>query len=480
MRKSACCAAILLSAVFAAGLSGCANGGKERTKYTLSASYDCDSQTLTAEMTADVIPSFETDTLEFQLWANAYREGAKYRPVSELFSDSAYYDGESFGAIAVKSVEGAQSFEIAGEDENILAVKFASPLAAGAHAAVTVNFEVRLAKVNHRLGVTESGVNLSGFYPVLCATEQGAFKECVYSSNGDPFVSEIADYDVTLTVPEKYELITGFPAQESETDGKRTYHVRAEGVRDIAFVLGEGYQCAAGEEGGVPVSYYYKTDSDPQLALDAACRSLAFYGEKFGTYEYPAYTVVETGFVYGGMEFPALSMIATDLTAVETPVVVAHETAHQWWYSMVGSNQYDCAWQDEGLAEFSCALFLDKYPEYGMTYRDFVTQSERAYRAFYSVTSQLDGEADTTMNRALVAYSGEYEYRNIAYDKGVILFDRVLGVTGEKKFMRALKNYHGDFSGKIATYDDLVGSFEGAGANVRALFASFVEGKCVI
>lgn len=478
MRKFACGMAAVLVGAAAAGLAACAGGG-ERTRYTIDASYDDGSATLTATMTADVVLPFETDTLKFQLWANAYREGAQFAPVSELFAPSAYYDGVSYGGIAIERVEG-YAYEICGQDENILSVSLGAKQGAGSHATVSVTYCITVPKVDHRLGVTRTGVNLAQFYPVLCAAEDGAFKECVYSSNGDPFVSEIADYDVTLTVPARYSLISGFAAEESASDGKRAYHVRADGVRDVAFVLGENYQTVSAKAGDVDVTYAYCTDTDPQRTLDAACCSLTFYSETFGGYGYPAYTVVETGFVYGGMEYPALSMIAAGLSDADTVAVVAHETAHQWWYAMVGSNQYDCAWQDEGLAEFSTALFFGAYPEYGVTYRDFVTLSERSYRAYFSVTSQLEGRADTAMNRALPAYSGDYEYRNVAYDKGVILFDRVRETAGEKKFFKALKAYHGQFTGKIATYDDLVSCFEGAGANVRALFASFVEGKCVI
>ncbi len=480
MRKIACViSAVLLLFGAAAGLSSCA-GGENLTVYTIAATYDDASSTLSAALQTDVALPFATDTLKFQLWANAYREDAVQRPVSDLFAPSAYYAGKSYGHITVHAVEGAAEFEVGGEDENILTVKLPKPLAAGERVALTVEYEVLLPKINHRLGITETGVNLSGFYPVLCAAEDGAFRECVYSACGDPFVSEIADYEVTLTVPQKYELITGFPSEESASDGKRTYHVRAEGVRDVAFVLGESYSCVRGEAGGVPVSYYYVSDKNAERTLEAACRSLAFFAENFGKYDYPAYTVVETGFVYGGMEFPALSMISTGLSEQESPAVVAHETAHQWWYSMVGSDQYCRAWQDEGLAEFSSALFLDAYPEYGTTYRDFVAASERSFRAYFSVTSQLDGAADTTMNRALPAYSGDYEYRNIAYDKGVILFDRVHETAGHKKCMQALRRYKEKFCGKIATDGDLIACFDAVGANTRALFGSFIDGKCVI
>ena len=486
MRKFVCL--VLGGAVLASALSLAACGGKPhgRSSYSILAEYTAETQTLSAVMTADVVNTsgVSLSELKFQLWANAYREAAQYKPVSELFSRAAYYDGESYGGTQIKGVSGAESFTVGGEDDNILIVKLASPLAAGKHTSVTVNFDVKLAKVNHRLGVTANTVNLASFYPVLCYLAEDGFKEYVYSPNGDPFVSEIANYDVTLTIPESYTLASGFAAEEladaDADDGKKAYHVCAEGVRDIAFVLGEKLECITADAHGTEVAYYYYMDSAPEATLSTAVESLNFFSERFGDYDYPRYAVVETDFVYGGMEYPALSMIASGLHESETAQVVAHETAHQWWYAMVGSNQYEHAWQDEGLAEYSSALFFEAHPDYGISYTDFVSASESSYRAYFSVYSQLHGEANTAMNRALTDYAGDYEYRNVAYDKGVILFDRVREIAGERKFMSALRRYASECTGKIASPAELVDCFKSAGANVTALFDSFTEGKAVI
>ena len=487
MRKIFAFAMSAAVAVSCVSLASCGKKHAEgRTQYTITAEYFEETRTLSAEMTVSVKNHTMSaiDELKFQLWANAYREGAKYAPVSELFSRAAYYNGKSYGEMKIKGISGADSFSVGGEDANILTLKLKSPLEVGKRTEVTVNFEVALANVKHRLGYTQHTVNLGGFYPVLCYIGENGFEEYVYSSNGDPFVSEIADYDVTLTVPETYVLGSGFSAEEladeNPDDGKRPYHVRAEGVRDVAFVLGKDFQVLTDTVDDKEVAYYYYADTSPETALKAAKESLAFYSETFGEYEYPRYAVVEADFVYGGMEYPALSMIASDLRTAERPTVVAHETAHQWWYSMVGSNQFEHAWQDEGLAEYSTALFFEAHPEYNVKYSEFIEGCERSYRAFFSVYSQVHGEADTTMSRPLTKFSGEYEYRNIAYDKGVILFDRVRDVAGARKFNAALKRYASTYSGTVATPAQLIGCFSKAGVNVAGLFDSFTKGLCVI
>ena len=450
----------------------------QKTAYDIKAEYLAEEDLLRCEMTTTVFNPTDNafDRLSFELWANAYREGAKYRPVSELYAPAAYYEGESYGGITLSSVEGG-TFEVGGEDENILYVTPESPLYPDESATFTMKFDVKLAHVNHRLGVGERTVTLSGFYPILCAFKDGGFYECVYSENGDPFVSDCADYHVELTVPAAYDVAGA--ELSSKSNDKCEFFLDANNVREVAFVLSDAFIRTDGSAGDVPVSYYALTD-DAAEDLTSTCDALSFCAETFGEYAYPRYNVVETDLPYGGIEYPMLSMISSTLTDVQRPAVIVHETAHQWWYASVGSNQFEEAWQDEGLAEWTTALFMESHPQYGSSYRDMVNSSERSYRAFFSVSAQVNGEADTRMSRPLTSYTGVYEYKNIAYDKGVILFDRIRDVAGEQKLIKGLKNYAAAYSGKIASPADLICCLTDAGARVEELVRSFTEGKCVI
>ena len=227
MKKIICLALCGALAVGALGLTACS---KElpRNCYSMTLEYSSETRTLTGDMTAQIVNTSENacETLSFQLWANAYREGAKYAPVSELFTAAAYYQGASYGGIEVTGVAGAQGFRVAGEDANILEVTLTEPLYPGEQVTLGMQFCVTLAQVNHRLGVGENAVTLTGFYPVLCSC--GGTQEHVYADLGDPFVSECADYEVTLTLPESYTLAYTGEGERAVSDGKATYHVRAD------------------------------------------------------------------------------------------------------------------------------------------------------------------------------------------------------------------------------------------------------------
>ena len=480
MRKIVCIGLAAAVAASVCSFAACAPEEK-RSAYTIAAEYFPEERVLRAEMTAEIVNTSDAawDTLKFQLWPNAYREGAAYAPVSDLYAPAVYYNGASWGGIEVSSVEGVDSFRVAGEDENILETELFSPLYPDETATLTFTFAVTLAEAAHRLGVGQHTVNLTGFYPVLCDVQNG-FCEHVYAASGDPFVSACADYDVSLTVPERYTVAHTGACEQQRADGKTTCHVRAENVRDVAFVLSEEFRTLTATAGDIPVTYYYIQDDVAEETLACAVESLNYFSDTFGDYAYDRYTVVQADLCYGGMEYPMCSLIAADLRAEEVPAVVVHETAHQWWYASVGSDQYENAWQDEGLAEYSAALFFEAHPAYQTTYADCIAASEQAYRAYFSVSGQLTGEQNTAMTRPLTAFSGDYEYRSIAYDKGVILFDRLRQTLGDGKFFAALRDYTADYAGKIASPEALIACFAERGAHAEGIFTSFLAGTCVI
>jgi aminopeptidase N len=73
----------------------------------------------------------------------------------------------------------------------------------------------------------------------------------------------------------------------------------------------------------------------------------------YGPYGRPEVDLVEgPGEVARGgvaMEYPELVLTPAQSTAI------AHELAHQWFYSIVGDDQYSEPWLDESFAEFSAA-----------------------------------------------------------------------------------------------------------------------------
>jgi aminopeptidase N len=482
MKKFLSLLVLLVALLATAPLSACQKTQAERSKYTISATYDKEKQTLTGTVDFTYVNTTDNEiaSLKFNLWGNAYRDGALYSPVSDAYTSKAYYNGESYGYMKVSEVTSCSGWEIGGEDENILTVNLLTPTYPQDTAELTITYTLNLANVNHRTGVTEKTVNLGNFYPTLCAYTDSGYVETPYISCGDPFVSDVADYEVTLTYPAEYVVAaSGKQQSESVAGSNKIARYTLSEARDFAFVLSAKFQQLSCTYGDTEIIYYYYDDANPQTTLNVAADSVKYFSETFGSYSYPTLSVVQTGFCMGGMEYPALTMISDSLSAATNLYTIVHENAHQWWYAMVGSDQVNCGWQDEGLAEYSSLMFFENNPTYGFTRTGMLGTATKAYRAFYSVYNQIFGDADTTMNRSLAEFISDYEYVNIAYNKGLLLFESVRAAMGDEKFVAALKEYFEGNKFTIASPEALIAPFVKR-ADVEGIFTSYLDGKIII
>ncbi|MDE7306641.1 MAG: hypothetical protein K2N33_04560, partial [Clostridia bacterium] len=125
--------AIILSVcAIAAALSftGCKKKSVTLSEYDIFASYDTESRTLTGtvDFTFYNNTDNEIDILKFNLFGNAFREGAAIKPVSSAYSGKAYYGGASYGGMEITEVQNCLNWNVGGEDENILNVTLTSPV----------------------------------------------------------------------------------------------------------------------------------------------------------------------------------------------------------------------------------------------------------------------------------------------------------------------------------------------------------------
>ncbi len=453
------------------------------TMYEIIAEYVPENKTLTgvAKVTFQNDTEEELSKLKFQLYPNAYRKNALYKPVSTAYQSSAYYAGESYGEMQITSVNGSKNWEITGEDENILSVLLERSLFPSEKVVLDISFITKLAKVNHHTGITPKTVNLGHFYPVLCGIKKGGFLQTVYYSTGDPFYLEKADYKMTLTLPKEYLVATtGLITAERTLESKKVCNITALNVRDFAMTLSPNYKTLEKTVNDTQIKYYYYQDESPKESFNEIVECFTFYETNFGGYPYDCYSVAETGCCVDGVEYPTLSMISDSLKGKERARAIAHETAHQWWYAVVGSDQIENAWQDEGLAEYSAFLFFENFEKYGFTREELIKEALQEYRSYYDVYGSVLGRTDTCMTRHLKEYINDYEYKCIAYDKSVVMFDTLRKSVGDKKFLQGLKRYYKENKYKIASEGSLIGAFERTGSDVKGFFQSFLDGKAIL
>lgn len=468
-------------------VSGCKAKDVSLSTYSLDVTYNEKTHILDGNMVVNYYNFSDNafSSLLFHLYPNAFREEAKSKPVSATSEDRAYPNGPSYGNITINGVfsEGKElGFEIGGEDLNILSVTLPQELYPDERVKVNIIFEVQLANINHRLGYGANAVNFGNFYPIVCVYENGkGWQTDLYCSNGDPFYSEVANYKVRITYSKDFTLASsGVQVNTVEQEGKKVTQIEGEKIRDFAFVLCDKFEKLSAKAGNVTINYYYYSDPQPLLNLQVSSDAVETFSDKFGQYPYSQISIVETGFVHGGMEYPNLVMIS-DQSGGEFDYVIVHEIAHQWWYGVVGSNQVRHAWMDEGLTDYSAMLFFREKKEYNRNFDEMIDSATESYKLFVKLYSNLTGSVDTSMERALSEFDTEPEYTQCTYVKGALMFDTLRETVGDKKFFKALRDYFKNYALKNAEPADMIVSFENStGYDLEGFFDSWLSGKVVV
>ena len=427
------------------------------------------------------------NNLHFNLYPNAFRENSNQKVISLANKDKCYYNGISYGSIKIEKVYDQQNddltYEVAGEDENILIVELKNSVAPQNNTQIFISFEVTIPNANHRFGYGENTVNLGNFFLILCVYENGCWQDMFYYSNGDPFYSEASNFKVEIEYPNSYILAS--TGQENDLikkdDGKKISVITANAVRDFAIVMSKNFSVLSDKVGKTTVSYYSYNDENKQKSLQVCLNAISTYNNLFGEYPYPEIKIVEANFVHGGMEYPNIVLISDDIPDYQSYIYcIAHELAHQWWYGVVGNNQTEYAWLDEGLTEYSTALFFENHQEYGLNMDILVERANSSYNVFQTIYGNVLGNIDTTINRSLEKFNTEPEYFYMVYVQGFLMFQTLNEMIGDKLMFASLRNYFEDYAFKIAKPEDLIGSFEKTThANLETYFTNYLNGKVI-
>ena len=460
-------------------LVGCEAQEKKLNSYKISAIYDDQMQTLTCEQEVDFCNQTENalQNLSFFLYANSFAEWKD--AVSKSSFNKAYPNGESYGNITITNakIDGCECAFSVNDKQTILSVNLLQELFPDESVKIQLEYVVQLANINHRLGYGDDTTNLANFFPILCVYENG-FVENDFSQYGDPFYSDVANFEVEISFPEGY-VVASSGDIVSQNDTKLV--AKAEKVRDFALVISTKFSVLTDEANGICVKYFYYDDAKANEHLQTAKFAMQYFCDTFGKYPYSQISVVKNDFCFGGMEYPNLVMISDQVTDDSYDYVIVHELAHQWWYGLVGNNEFEEAWIDESLTEYSTALFFEEHNEYGFEYETIVQNAHDTYTNFVKIYTDILGQVNEKMDRKLNEFDTEPEYVNCVYTKGVLMYDSVRELIGKKKFEKCLKNYFEKFRFQNVKRQDLINSFSrSAGRNLQGVFNAWLDGKVIV
>ena len=232
-------------------------------------------------------------------------------------------------------------------------------------------------------------------------------------NHGDPFETpSSSSVRVTVVADRKLVLATTGDRLAVSADGlSQTF--RAANVRDFTVTAATDYRTGSRIVDGTTVRVWYRAGSPGAAMLDAAADALHLLRARLGAYPYPVFKVVESSGGYG-MESPALIWIPHGSGTANLRYLVAHETAHQWFYGLVGNDQSTQPFADEAAADFAARSVL------GL---------RRASRC-----------ATSTLDRTIYQYTATCYYETV-YIQGGNLLDDARKKMGSSAFWAALRGY---------------------------------------
>lgn len=356
-------------------------------------------------------------------------------------------------------------------EETALRVPLSAPLAPGEKMTLEVEFTGTVPRdfasaSGWSYGIynyTEGVMALANWYPILAVfDDQGWNLDPVYGY-GDAVYSDVGLYEIFITVPIDVVVVaTGTELCKIIDDGDAiTYHYISGPMRDFFIALSRDFRVLSKQIGHTVVnSYYYQPESEVggQAALEVGTAALQIFNQRFGLYPYAELDILEMplpGII--GVEYPGLIIISDDLYYSPGEVlfeeILSHETAHQWFYGVVGNDVIDVPWLDEALATYSSGIFFEE--TYG---EGFFRAKVREWQIIYEQARRRG--IQTPITGSLSDFPNGQGYTAIVYYGGALFHQAVREEIGDEAFFASLQQYYQDFKYKIATTDELLAIFE--------------------
>lgn len=472
------------------------------------------------------------ETLEFiyfHLWPNAYKDNSTALGVQmrENGSLTSYFaDDKSRGFLTELDFEVDEKkavWSLDTENPDIALVRLAKPLQPGGTALISTPFMLQIPASVSRLGHVGQSYQFTQWYPKPAVYDRDGWHAMPYLDQGE-FYSEFGSYRVKMTMPKNYvvgatgELQTEsekrflaerveltkqvhadkyyepgdtFPASSTRT---KTIEFTANDVHDFAWFADKRYHVekgsvslASGKEVDTWVMYTdAQMDRWHRVALKEVNESVKFYSEKVGEYPWPHCSAVQSiKSAGGGMEYPMITLIGYEGSDESLASVLNHEVGHNWFYGILGSNERDHAWMDEGFTYFFEKKYIDqryngKKDEFDGNWIEKLHRNESLDTDYHyykrracNHTAQAPSETSENFER--------WNYYMSAYDKPALALVHLENYLGTPLFNQCVQKYFQNWKFKHPKPSDVEAVFEStSGKNLDWFFQGFIGSTDVV
>jgi len=480
-------------------------GWQQRVNYRVDAELDSKGHTLAAVEDLRYFNNSPAvlETLYIHLYPNAFRDRSTVfaREIKKLgdykFDRASKKDRGYIRIDGVRSGERPVRYEI---DETIMRLFLDQPLLPEDSLDIRFDFFLQIPKIFSRFGYAGRHFEMVQWYPKPCVFDENGWHNDGFHALGE-FYGEFGDFDVTIRLPAEFVVAaTGVRTDSADIaftdrlvrDGKkpsnlpavRTAAFRAENVHDFAWVADPDFVVRRIEGDSLNIECYYhkKSEKSWHRACDYSREAVRLFSQWLGPYPYRNLSVVEGRMSGGGgMEYPNLVVIATgDNFLLNTfEIAIAHEIGHQWFYGILGSDEMDETWLDEGLTSYAEARYYEiKYgPENSMLKLKYLPPlTIRYYNQFLYYLGQTNGFDLTTLRPAYDFTSEPVAYAVANYTKPALFLNHLAGVIGQEKFDKVIRTYYERFRFRHPhTADFIAVCNEQTGEDWQATFDAFLK-----
>jgi hypothetical protein len=327
----------------------------------------------------------------------------------------------------------------------LLHIPFGATIAAGTEVTATIDFTVTLGDESFdRYGRSGAFAYFGSAQPLL-AWERGFgwHTEDMINFPAESATSEAMDVDLTVTAPAADTVImSGDPADPPTSGGTRTWHSTISAARDVSVAVGP-FSVSDTTVEGVKLRVGAPDATMRDQLVPEFRRAITELAAHFGPYPYPSLSIARLPAQGGGIEYPSAILMLDG-----SRLVAVHETAHQWFYAMVGNSQALHPWLDEAFASYAEELVNDDQPHDG------------ALRAPGDVDASTESYGDDVNG-----------YYFTTYNKGAAALFAARDAAGAARWDAALRCYVAANAWRIASPSDLqkaIAKLPGAIAALRS------------
>ncbi|HKL03014.1 MAG TPA: M1 family metallopeptidase, partial [Cryomorphaceae bacterium] len=413
----------------------------------------------------------------YHLYFNAFKPGSMMDVRSRTIEDPDARVGSRIASLSkdeqgfVEVVELLQngqklSYETEG---TILEVKLNTPILPGKKAKFRMEFvsqipvQIRRSGRDNREGVDYS---MAQWYPKVAEYDYMGW-------HADPYVAREfhgvwGDFDVTIHLDSAYtigatgvlqnarEIGHGYVDDASakvklDSNGKLAWNFTAENVHDFVWAADKDYVHTKLQVENGPMLHFLYLD-EPDIAdnwerLPAyTARIYEYASATFGEYPYPQYSVIQGG--DGGMEYPMATLITGRRKFSSLVGVTVHESMHEWYHTVLASNEGLYPWMDEGFCTFSSSKVMSHL---------FNPEEDTRVGSYYnSYLNLAASDVEEPMYTMADHFETNYAYSASTYGKGAVFVAQLGCIIGEDNLMRGLRRYFEEWKFKHPTPNDFI------------------------